>query len=410
MDPHRPDGSGSGSHESVPSRRVLVVAAIGGVSAAATAGVVSSLVRGSGPAAQSVAVNPSVPSTILPTTTRAPGIAPKPLWTYDKARLTGAPPVPVSESLVVVKGVDGLIGLDAGSGHHRWTTARNVLAEGAALPTGDGLVAGLARAAGHSRTPQAVDPSGHGRTCWTLAAPPSLHFPPGALLASDDTSLYVAATTADGEPLVLAYALATRRERWRAPGPGAGAAPLAVLDRARLVVCDGASLAAYDTRTGARQWLVRLPGAGYGRPVVDEVRAYVAGDAVTAVELASGRVAWSTPPERYGDPALLGGVAYAVGRASGLTALDALSGTVLWRRPASGPALLAADAPIAYRDRLYAITTDDRTPLAVFDTTSRRIAWTFRPAHRAAGTIRTASLGDRLYVQHGNAVYALPMD
>ncbi|MCQ4042814.1 outer membrane protein assembly factor BamB family protein, partial [Streptantibioticus rubrisoli] len=393
-----------------PSRRAMVLAAAGSVVGAALAGIVAALVRGRPPTAAGVGANPSSPLPPLPTGTRPPGVPPHPLWTYAKGPPGDAPPLPVDQRTVVLTGADGsLAGIDSASGQRRWRTAALAHAQA----TGDGLVAGLDQGTGPP-TLAALDPA-HGHRRWALPVPAGFTPIGDAVLASDTETCYLAATQHTAAWL-FAYDLATRAQRWRTPLPRADrtATPQAAVDRARLLVVDGGYLTTYDTRDGHQLTRTRLGGRRDGRPAADGTRAYVAtGADVLAVDLGTGRIAWrATDTSRsagYGDPAVLGGVAYATERTTGLLALDANSGRRLWSCTAPVPSL-TADPPVLYRDRAYAATGDDRVWVSAFDLDRRRVAWSYRSPRPGAGRTQIAFVAERLFVRKGDILQALPMD
>ncbi|MDF3289421.1 outer membrane protein assembly factor BamB family protein [Streptomyces silvisoli] len=413
-EPHRgPDPARIAEGPGGPSRRTTVLAAAGSVVGAALAGIAAALVRGRPPTAAGAGANPSSPLPVTPTETRPPGVAPRPLWTYAKGPPGDAPPLPVDQRTVVLAGTDGsLTGLDCASGQRRWRTAAFRPAAEAQL-TGDGLVAGQARDTGPPTLAALDSTRGHRR--WELPLPSGFAPIGGGVLASDTETCYVAAARRDTVCL-FAYDLATREQRWRTRLPRADrtATPQATVDRARLLVVDGGYLTAYDTRDGRQLARTRLGGERDGRPAADGTRAYVStGCGIAAVDLGAGRIAWRTADTSrsagYGDTAVLGGVVYATERSAGLLALDADSGRRLWSCAAPVPPL-TADAPVVYRDRVYAATGDDQVWISAFDLNRRRAAWSYRSTRTGSGRTRIAFLDERLFVRNGVILQALPMD
>ncbi|MEU3459775.1 PQQ-binding-like beta-propeller repeat protein [Streptomyces sp. NPDC006733] len=425
------------------SRRALLTVSFGGAAMASAAGI-AWLREGPGKTGRATAPDPSPTAPARRTKgPRPPGTPPAPLWTYRGPDLVDVAPVAVSDTLLVLKGYDGLVGLDPRTGRQLWT-AGGFEPDGSPLPTGDGLLADVAYTVG-AAAPRAVDPAAKGRVRWTLEPAAGLRFAQDALLASDAGTLYL--TASQGSPLddgyaalVLAYDLKDRRERWRATaGNSPSEAPAAVLADDRLLYCDGAALTALDRRTGEQRWTRALPGTGNGRPAVAGGRAYVAGGGVTAVALADGTVAWRhTPRDRtYSDPAVAGGVLYATGAAAGVLALDARTGAPLWE---SGPAVPLGTlcAPVVHGGVLHAPTAGGRPCVAAFDVRTRKALWSYRVPGPAGGTgatgsggtgsggtgsggsetgsgsgtaagIRLVTRGSVLFVQNGNSVTALPM-
>ncbi|MCM2421582.1 PQQ-binding-like beta-propeller repeat protein [Streptomyces sp. RKAG293] len=400
------------------SRRALLTVSFGGAAMASAAGITWLRNAPGGPrgdAGPSPSGSPS--SQPRPRRSRPPGSAPPPLWTYDGPELVDVAPVAVSDTLLVLKGYDGLIGLDTRTGRPLWT-AGGFEPDGAPVPTGDGLLADVAYTVG-AAAPRAVDPAAKGRVRWTLEPAAGLRFAQDALLASDGGALYL--TASQGSPLdddyaalLLAYDLKDRRELWRATaGHIPSEAPTAVLPGDRLLYCDGDALTSLDRRTGERQWTRALRGTGNGRPAVAGPRAYVAGGGVTAVALDDGTVAWRHAPRdrTYSDPVIADGVLYATGSAAGVLALDARTGGPLWE---SGPAtpLGTQCAPVVHGGVLHAPTAGGRPCVAAFDLRTRKAVWSYRVPGAGTGAatgIRLAARGSVLFVQNGNTVTALPM-
>ncbi|MDJ0342534.1 PQQ-binding-like beta-propeller repeat protein [Streptomyces sp. H10-C2] len=402
------------------SRRALLTLSFGGAAMASAAGIAwlrnAPLLPGTGAGAGHPSPSGSPSTQHRPKGTHPAGTAPNPLWTYDTSELVDVPPVAVSDGLLVLKGYDGLIGLDTRTGKPLWT-AGGFEPDGAPLLTGDGLLADVAYTVG-AAAPRAVDPAAKGRVRWTLEPTGGLRFAQDALLASDSGALYL--TASQGNPLdddyaalLLAYDLRTRRELWRrTAGHSPSEAPAAVLPGDRLLCCDGRALTSYDRRTGEQQWSRALTGTGDGRPAVAGPRAYMAGGGITAVSLADGAVAWRYAPggRTYSDPVIADGVLYATGPASGVLALDARTGGPLRE---SGPAPLTTGcAPVVHGGLLYALTSGHRPCVEAFDLRTHKAVWRYRaPGVKpdGAGGMRLAARGSVLFVQNGNTVTALPM-
>ncbi|MFI9099309.1 PQQ-binding-like beta-propeller repeat protein [Streptomyces fildesensis] len=403
------------------SRRALLTVSFGGAAMASAAGI-TWLRNAPGGHRGNAGADDSSPSgdpssRPRPRGSRPPGSAPPPLWTYDGPELVDIAPVAVSDTLLVLKGYDGLIGLDTRTGRPLWT-AGGFEPDGSPVPTGDGLLADMAYTVG-AAAPRAVDPAAKGRVRWTLEPAAGLRFAQDALLASDGGALYL--TASQGSPLdddyaalLLAYDLKDRRELWRATaGHIPSEAPAAVLPGDRLLYCDGDALTSLDRRTGERQWTRALQGTGNGRPAVAGPRAYVAGGGITAVALDDGSVAWRHAPRdrTYSDPVIADGVLYATGAAAGVLALDARTGGPLWE---SGPAipLGTQGAPVVHGGVLHAPTAGGRPCVAAFDLRTRKAVWSYRvpgAGTGAAAGIRLVARGSVLFVQNGNTVTALPM-
>ena len=133
---------------------------------------------------------------------------------------------------------------------------------------------------------------------------------------------------------------------------------------------------------------------------------------VTAVEAASGNVAWKFKPkipDRDKD-AFGGGIAYDGGRifmATGfgqLIAIRAKDGVELWRSPLPGP---SRSAPTAGGGRVFAVTIDNQT--VAFDAETGARQWTHAGITETAGLLGGGSpalLGDTVIVPYSSGELA----
>lgn len=159
--------------------------------------------------------------------------------------------------------------------------------------------------------------------------------------------------------------------------------------------------AAWGPDTLARKWSVTV-GEGHASPVVEGERAYVFAregeqEILRCVALADGKEIWresqavpyemSFAARKHGKgpkatPTLAGGRVFALGIAGHLSAWDAASGRVLWRRDFSGefkvtsPEFGAAASPLVDGDRVIVhVGGKDGGALTAFDVATGAIRW-----------------------------------
>jgi len=177
--------------------------------------------------------------------------------------------------------------------------------------------------------------------------------------------------------------------------------------------------------SGARVWSSSAAGTtsfrvssmtGFGhaglrigaRPVVAGGRVYVyaPGGVITALSLSGGGRAWQQTirPEKEGDTAVGGGVAYDQGRLYAatsygtLSALDPGSGKSLWTKDLEAP---ARGAPTAADGKVF-VVTQTNVVLAVNQADGAEL-WTYRGIPETAGLLAAASpavLGDTVVVPY----------
>jgi outer membrane protein assembly factor BamB len=203
-----------------------------------------------------------------------------------------------------------------------------------------------------------------------------------------------------GPGRLAAYDARTGRPRWRARA-GQATHLLAASPRAVVVGSDRGELAGLDPRTGRRRWRLRLaPGQGPDAATLAGGRLYVAasfpgeGDlrppVVLALDARTGRRRWAAVLDRgtdlqWADPVLARGRVLVAstpsdpGQAAGdaLHALDAATGRPRWTLPlpAGGPSF-HSERPLPYRGLVVVPAT--RGLLAVDPGSGRRV-WR-RPA------------------------------
>jgi outer membrane protein assembly factor BamB len=216
-------------------------------------------------------------------------------------------------------------------------------------------------------------------------------------LASDGPRIYL--TTRAGT--VRAFEQATGREAWRAEGPRRSLSA-----RAGAVVVRGldGTTESLDPADGRTRWTTSTGVKGDLAPAFSDDLVYVAGEGLVALEVASGRTAWSASDGgSISAPPVVIGSCLLTGENDGvLRCRDPRSGASRWTFH-TGSALLAPPAP-------------DRAGHLVLGTTDRRILsldpekgkqrWQWKVG--ADVERPAAALGDRVFVAGFDAVlYAL---
>ena len=188
-------------------------------------------------------------------------------------------------------------------------------------------------------------------------------------LATDGRRLYVA--TRDG--VVRALDPATGAVAWKADGL---LGTLSAGEGVVLVRGEDGTLKSLHPRTGAVRWTATTGVAGTMPAVVDGDRAFVPGNGLAAVELASGRALWAdlTGAATTAPPASAGSRVLA-GEADGtLRCRDRDTGQPLWVAR-TGRALLAPPLVDESRRRVYLGTTDKRILEIRLDDGRKGWAW-----------------------------------
>ncbi|MFD5885460.1 protein kinase [Streptomyces sp. NPDC060334] len=212
----------------------------------------------------------------------------------------------------------------------------------------------------------------------------------------DMVLFHAKARSGDGWFLVAA-SLASGKELWRGPAP----APAGTYDRVYLVadttkhgllVCgkaqamDGLTLSMHDPATGKVRWskTVIVPGTPPSRLTADDEHVYFGADALQALRLTDGGVAWSFGADRdlgnnaqgqrrYGIPAVRDGVVYATEGGRGLVGVDARTGAGRWTEKTRKDTLTRGEtAPVVSSAYVYDI---DTIGLRAVELSTGRPAW-----------------------------------
>ncbi|MFB8084205.1 PQQ-binding-like beta-propeller repeat protein [Streptomyces sp. NPDC055992] len=408
-----------------PSRRRLLLAGGGGLLALGAGGGVWAAVR-SGDRERPRSAKPS----------RAPGMAPAPLWTYrGEAEATV---VAVSDGVLLVAVGDeeeqrSVIGLDAGTGAVRWRQREHV----ALAPAGAGLVARTQREYPLDNTLLSLSPH-TGELRSFRGALGKLTVQDNDLLAVDEGAVYLNGQVKGRNRAITAYATGSGTRRWVTQSPAPDPAIAALVAGALLVCGTVHDAVAFGRDDGTVRWRRSIDDSLgsidriHPRSVADG-RLHIGGNAVHTLDLATGKVLWrfGTGPNPYnggqtyfGRPAVHDGVVYATAlvghtvetQSNNVIALRASDGKLLWQY--SLHTMAKTSPPMSFHDGvLFHDTGKVPQPLLAVDLRTHRPPWTFRSGlpddHRPAldmneGRTALVLADGRLHVSCGTAVITVP--
>ncbi|NED14372.1 serine/threonine-protein kinase [Streptomyces sp. SID9124] len=407
-----------------PSRRRLLLAGGGGLLALGAGGGVWAAVR-SGDGERPRSAQPS----------RAPGMAPAPLWTYRGG--AEATVVAVSEGVVVVAVGDeeeqrSVIGLDAGTGAVRWRQREHVVL----APAGAGLVARTQREYPLDNTLLSLSPR-TGELRSFRGALGKLTVQDNDLVAVDEGAVYVSGQAKGRSRAIAAYTTGSGTRKWAAEVRAPDAVKSAVVTGGLLVCGMTHDVAAFGRDDGTVRWRRTvddsLGGIDLHPRSVAAGRLHIGGNDVCTVDLTTGKVLWrfGAGPDPYnggltyfGVPAVHDGVVYATAlvghtvetQSNNVIALRASDGKLLWQYPLH--TMAKTSPPVFFHDGvLFHDTGKVPQPLLAVDLRTHRPPWTFRSGlpddHRPAldmneGRTALVLADGRLHVSCGAAVVTVP--
>jgi eukaryotic-like serine/threonine-protein kinase len=251
------------------------------------------------------------------------------------AKVGAASPLAIDAGIVVADQVGIVHALDLASGTERWQTATGGPIAGAAALAGGRVVV-----ATENGLALALDPE-TGSIQWQVPLPSGV----GRSIAATDDLVYCALS--DGLLAALRSSDGSLAWQARVGTGGVGGTPTIasglVFAAAGLGSEDRETrgVVALDAETGTEHW--RFPsvqGEDMHAPAVLDGRAYIAGKdaSVTAVDIATGRVAWTAATGAPIDalPSIWATTLYVATTSGSLLALDASSGSMLWEVPIVG--------------------------------------------------------------------------
>ncbi|MCY0956496.1 protein kinase domain-containing protein [Streptomyces sp. H27-H5] len=253
--------------------------------------------------------------------------------------------------------------------------------------------------------------------------------PRNQLLCVRDGTAYFHAKAVSGDAwFLLAANLASGKELWREPAQAPSGKYdrvylLADLTKGGLLVCgkaqamNGLTLTLRDPATGRQRWEKTLivPGEPPYGFTADDEHVYFGADALQAVRLTDGGVAWSFGADRdlgnnaqgqrrYGIPAVRNGVVYAAEGGRGLVGVDARTGAGKWAEKTRKDTLTTGEAaPVVGAAYVYDI---DTIGLRAVELGTGRPAWRYTCT---AVCLSADSDGELLYGVEARKTIALPM-
>ncbi|KUJ67427.1 hypothetical protein ACZ90_28525 [Streptomyces albus subsp. albus] len=376
-----------------PGRRRVLLGAGGALALAAAGTAVLAWPRaGAGPDREPV-----------PRWTGAPGVVPRPLWSYDRAA-TKPPFAPVeADEVVCFADADGHIaGYDPVSGRRRWDgpAARALLGGGRPVALGsDGAVVFLDAGSGAARRRVQADAD--------------------RLLAADEDTAYVL----DRTGRIRALEAAEGRQRWDRPLPMPGPVGAAA-GHGLLVLASGTgAVTALSAADGGQVW--RHPADQAARPRADTGRKQPAepyrpgisrrvvvlgtGRTLSGLDPADGGRMWSLPADErrgFGEPTVAGRTVYVVDGGQ-LRAVDAGAGRPLWTVLA-GDELAARPGPLPTASGVHAALANPELGTIAVHTGRAAEQYRYAPAGLSGDRWLGAVVRGGVVWQRGAAVRALP--
>ncbi|MFC0597802.1 protein kinase domain-containing protein [Streptomyces palmae] len=380
-------GAGSGR----PARRRAVLGAGGALALAAGAAVLARPRSGSG-----------ADRAPTPRWSGAPGVVPRPLWSYDRAAANPSFAPVEADGVVCFPDAGGRItGYDPVSGERRWhgPAARALLGGRRPVALGaDGTVLLLDAGSGAVRRRVQADAD--------------------RLLAADDDTAYVL----DRAGRIRALGTADGRQRWDRPLPVPGPVGAAA-GQGLLVVASGTGAVTALSAGGEQLWRHpaagrapsgtgtggRRPAAPYRPGISPQVVVVGGGRSLIGLDPAGGGRLWSLPADEdqgFGEPAVAGRTVY-VADGGQLRAVGAVAGKPLWTVPAGGE-LASRPAPLTTASGVHAALANPELGTVAVHTGRAAEQYRYAPAGLAGSRWLGAVVRGAVVWQRGPAVRALP--
>ncbi|WP_280687840.1 serine/threonine-protein kinase [Kitasatospora sp. GAS204B] len=367
-------------------------------------------------AAANSSANSAAGAQPLPSATqsRADGVPPQPLWTYNATGRLSSSPVVVSGGMVHPQG-EALIGLDGATGKVVWSRP-DVDATNAAASGGKVYVSAGNGAAGYD--------SAGGQPVWqsTTTDPSGNLISTDNLLGADDKAVYMFAAilpkgeiTTTGTDGVVAFSIATKQQLWFQPRKK-GTDPL-VDSQAwggnLYYTDDQENLVARSGQDGHQMWFAATGAKAAYPAAFDATQAYclAEGRGLQAVRLTDGTQQWEIKvpagEQRMFEPITVAdGVVYGSDGTLTVGAWDVKTGNQLWSCPLPQRASWVS-APVVVQQTLF-VPSNDGGGIYAVDTKQGKIRWNFTNGQNATSDWYLATDGQRLFAAYGGTIYALP--
>ena len=418
-------GTGTGTGRR-PRRRAVIGAAGVGVVVLAGGGTALALSGGDkpdpkpdpGPTASGGSASATASTTGYPT--RAPGVPPQPLWTFQGSSLNDSPVLPYQGKLLVSGKM--LVAVDARSGKQLWQGPQTGSAF--AYPpfaVGAGYVVTLPDDALGEVV--AVNPD-TGAEVWKTKLPERDAF--NFFVAADDTHAYylgeeypldgkglpIIDSTLPNTSRIFALDLNFRTVVWQQPRKATASDFVAgsVSGKYLIYTNDTNDVVVRDTVKGTQLWSGDFGTKDFQtqvEPLVSDGVLYVGGPKLLGFRISDGKQVLSiaNPGGSFDTPALADGVLFTVDHPDGnVVALSATSGARKWVCPMRDGT--ASSAMVVIGKTLFAASFVGSDGIYAIDTATGRILWNYQDGQEDDWWLSTD--GQALYAVHGDRVYALP--
>ncbi len=412
---------GSGTDRK-PRRRAVLGAVGAGVVVLAGGGTALALSGGSkpdpkpapGPTASGASASP----TGYPT--RAPGVPPQPIWTFQGTSLGDSPVLPYQGKLLV--NGDKVVAVDARSGKQLWQGPETGSAF--AYPpfaVGGGYLVTLPNDALGEVV--AVNPE-TGAEVWRTKLPERDAF--DNFVAADDTHAYYLGKEypldGKGQPVIdstlpdtsriFALDLHFRTVVWQQPRKATASDFVAgsVSGKYLIYTNDTNNVVVRDTVKGTQLWSGDFGTKDFQtqvEPLVSDGVLYVGGPKLLGYRISDGKQVLSIPNPggSFDTPAMADGVLFTVDNPDGsVVALSATNGARKWVCPM--PDRTASSAMVVIGTTLFAVSGAAAEGVYAIDTATGKILWNYQDGQDDDWWLSTD--GQVLYAVHGDRVYALP--
>ncbi|MFC1416794.1 protein kinase domain-containing protein [Streptacidiphilus cavernicola] len=352
--------------------------------------------------------------------TRAPGVPPQPLWTYQGSSPGDSPVLPYQGKLLV--NGDRMVAVDARGGKQLWQGPMT----GAAFAyppfaVGAGQVITLPSDALGEVV--AVNPD-TGAVVWKTGLPQRDAF--NVFVAADDTHAYYLGEEypldAKGQPVIdstlpdtsriFALDLHTHAIAWKQPRKASASNFVAgsVSGKYLIYTNDTNNVVVRDTVKGAQLWSGDFGTKDFQtqvEPLVANGVLYVGGPKLLGFRISDGKqvLGIANPGGSFDTPAMADGLLFTVDHPDGsVVALSAATGARQWVCPMRDRT--ASSALVVIGKTLFAVSGVASDGVYAIDTGTGKILWNYQDGQDDDWWLSTD--GQVLYAVHGDRVYALP--
>ncbi|MEU8787379.1 PQQ-binding-like beta-propeller repeat protein [Streptomyces sp. NPDC048637] len=348
-------------------------------------------------------------------TTPPAGTSPKPLWDTRAKHLSlnyDIPPLAIG-GLMVVSG-DPLIAHDVATGRQKWSVTGGAAATERPLIHAAGLL--FFPSGTYDGDFVGLDPA-TGKEAWRSRLGGRYDKP--RPVAADGRRVYVIAEIVTGDaketPTVIAAVdIKTRKVLWQKQrGEASGDWDVeATADGRHVVYTDNLyNLTVRDAAHGAQLWTKPVGDDAAARPTVFRDKVIIGGATMRAFDLKTGAERWSLRTGHrnpFEAPlTLVGTTLYASVYNGGVWAVAAATGKKLWKSDDLGRRPVPEEF-VQVGNTVYGATALGSGGIHAFEARTGKLRWTYHDSVHDDGRWHIAAAGRRLLVAHSDRLYGLP--